>query len=157
MNILLIYGTNSSGTAEVAERIGAILRSHGHQVTAHHAREATAETLNQPTDLIILGSCTWERFTSDGERLEGQLQHHMYQLLENANPPAGRAFALFALGDSSYTDFCRAADHLEAAVKGWSGTNIAPTLRVDAYFFDLEKNRACVDAWATSLASVLKK
>lgn len=151
MNIFLVYGTNSSGTAVVAQTIAERLRAKDHQVTLQHARDTRPAELASAYDLLILGSCTWERFTPEGKRLEGQLQQHVFDLLEKTTMPANRRYALFGLGDSSYTDFCAAADHLEAAVKGWGGTLILPTLRLDSYFFDLKKNRQVVDNWAKTL------
>lgn len=152
MNILLVYGTNSSGTAVVAETIADYLRRKGHQLTVQHARDTKSAELGGDYDLLILGSCTWERFTSEGKRLEGQLQQHVFDLVAQATVPANRRFALFGLGDSSYTDFCAAADHLEAAVKRWAGRMVVPTLRVDAYYFDLKKNRQLVNDWTKTLA-----
>lgn len=155
MNIFLVYGTNSSGTALAAEAITNRLREAGHQVTIQHARETTPDDLRKPADLIILGSCTWERFTPEGKRLEGELQQHMYTLVHAADVNPKQSFALFGLGDSSYTDFCAAADHLEEAVKGWMGRLIIPTLRIDSYFFDLTKNRKRIEDWATDLIQKL--
>lgn len=152
MNIFLVYGTNSSGTALVAQTVAEHLRAKGHQVTVQHARDTHPAELESEYDLLILGSCTWERFTPEGKRLEGQLQQHVYALLEHATLPPKRRYALFGLGDSSYTDFCAAADHLEAAVKQWGGVLVVPTLRVDSYFFDLKKNRRLVNDWAKMLA-----
>ncbi len=155
MNIFLVYGTNSSGTAVVAETIAARLRAKGHRLTVQHARDTQPAELGSDYDLLILGSCTWERFTPEGKRLEGQLQQHVYDLLEHSTVPAKRRCALFGLGDSSYTDFCAAADHLEAAIKRWNGQLIVPTLRIDAYYYDLKNNRRIVDEWVKTLADTI--
>lgn len=157
MNILVIYGTNSGGSAVVAETIAKRLTAAGHTVSIQHARETAPADLQRPADLIILGSCTWERFTSEGKRLEGQLQQHMFALTEATQEPINRQFALFGLGDSSYTNFCAAADQLEAAVQRWDGQMIIPTLRIDGYFFDLATNRQRVDAWAGKLVEKISK
>lgn len=151
MNMLIVYGTNSSGTAVVADSIAETLRAAGHQLTVQHARDTTVDLFTKDFDLVILGSCTWERFTADHKKLEGQLQQHMLAFVEAATPPAQQRFALFGLGDSSYTSFCAAADHLETAVTKWNGQLVHPTLRIDAYFFDLKKNRQRVTDWAQAL------
>ena len=155
MNIFLVYGTNSGGTSLVAETVASQLRAKGHQVSLKHAKDVQPTELSDDFDAVILGSCTWERYTSSGERLEGQLQQHMFELLEHSNVPSQRRFALFALGDSSYTDFCAAADHLEAAVRKWSGTLIVPSLRLDSYYFNLRKNRTVVVEWSKKLTEKL--
>ncbi len=152
MNVLLVYATNSSGTQAVSEIIGQAMRQAGHRVVTKRAYEPGANDFIH-YDLVILGSCTWERF--DGKvRLEGQLQQHMYALVQQLQGHTFRQqkFAVFGLGDSSYTSFCAAADHLEKFVQHLGGTTLVPTLRIDSYFFDLIENRRRAEDWAQKLA-----
>lgn len=152
MRVLLVYATNSSGTFQAAELIRDVLTSKQHTVRMQHARET------QPTDLaghdlVILGSCTWERI-EQGQRLEGQLQQHMHDLAGQLHdyPLPGQACAVFALGDQSYTDFCQAADRLEGVVADMGGKLVVPTLRLDRWFFNLDRNRDQVRDWAAALS-----
>jgi len=157
MKILLTYGTNSSGTQAVSTVIGDALAATGHKVTIKRAYEEGADAFNK-YQLVILGSCTWERFEGK-QRLEGQLQQHMHVLTEQLAGKKFRKqqFAIFGLGDSSYTDFCAAADKLEKFVHEVQGKTFFPTLRIDSYFFDLEKNRQRVQEWAERLVTSIKK
>lgn len=153
MRILIVYATNSSGTQAVSEIVGGVLRDAGHAVTTKRAYESGAKTFSGH-DLIILGSCTWERL--EGETmLDGQLQQHMYDLVEKMSTQSfpGKRFALYGLGDSSYTHFCAAADHLEEFVKKLQGKLIVPSLRIDGFFFDLNENRKRAHRWAETLAA----
>jgi len=158
MNIRLIYATNSGGSQEAGKIISDVLTSAGHVVTLKRANEASAEDLATP-DVVILGSCTWERLDEKKQLLEGQLQEHMFafaQSLAGKTFPQQR-FAVYGLGDSSYTIFCGAADRLEELVASVQGQQVGPTLRVDGFFFHLDENQQKVRAWAEGLGKALKK
>ncbi|MBI2984218.1 MAG: flavodoxin domain-containing protein [Candidatus Kerfeldbacteria bacterium] len=155
MRVLIVYATNSSGTAEAARIVQDVLSEHKHKVVMQHARDTKPADLDG-RDLVILGSCTWELFI-DGKRLEGQLQQHMHDLameLKDRKLPR-QHFAVFALGDRGYTDFCQAADLLETLVHDVGGNTIIPTLRIDSWFFDLKNNRQRVLEWAGQLVRKL--
>lgn len=151
MKILITYGTNSSGAQAVSGIVADCLLKSGHRVTVKRAHESGAGDFKK-YDLVVLGSCTWERFEGK-ERLEGQLQQHMYALTEQLHGKSfgKQQFAIFGLGDSSYTDFCAAADKLEKFVHDVGGKLRVPTLRIDGFFFDLEKNRQKAQGWAEGL------
>lgn len=154
MNILIVYGTNSGGTWESSQIIQQTL-SLEHQVTIQHAKDTHVRDFGK-YQFIILGSCTWERFV-DEKKLEGQLQEHMHALafqLRGHHYPNTK-FAVFALGDSSYTEYCAAADHLEKLVTDLQAQKVGSTLRLDGYFFDLPTNRKLVEDWAKELAQSL--
>lgn len=151
MRVLIIYATNSGGTQQVADLVAEVFRRAGHTVTLKRAYEPGADDF-EPHDLVVLGSCTWERFENK-KRLDGQLQQHMHDLV---TAMAGQSlpekkFAVFGLGDSGFTHFCAAADHLEKFVADLGGKLIAPTMRLDRFFFDLDRHRAQARAWAESL------
>lgn len=147
MKFLIVYATNSGGTKEVAELIEKDCRAAGHAVVVKSA-EYTEPADLQGYDCVLLGSCTWEHFVQK-KHFEGGLQEHMAALRDKLKGAdlSGKKFALFGLGDSSYTNFCSAANHLEALVKQTHGTQVAATLRVDGYFYDLPKNRALIRDW----------
>ncbi len=155
MKTLLVYATNSSGTFQASQVIRERLEQAGHAVTLRAAQET------QPADLkkfpvVILGSCTWELFV-DGQRLEGQLQEKMHALVHSAHDLKlpKTTFAVFGLGDRSYTDFCQAADLLEAFVHDIGAKCIVPTLRIDSWFFEIHRNRQAAAEWAEQLATKL--
>ncbi|MEK7631544.1 MAG: flavodoxin family protein [Patescibacteria group bacterium] len=151
MIVLIVYGTNSGGTQDVAEIIGKVFSAHEHAVTIKRANEATADDI-AVSDLVILGSCSWDR--EDGkQRQEGQLQEHMYAF---ANSLAGKTFpekkfAVFGLGDKSYTEYCGAIDHLEDLVRKLQGQKFGDSLRLDGYFFKLPENQLKAKKWAETL------
>jgi flavodoxin len=153
MRIEIIFATNSSGTHEAAQVMQNTLTAAGHDVSLQHAKDANVAEIGS-ADLTILGSCTWERF-EDGKRLEGQLQLHMLALAQKlqARKLPGKKFAVFALGDSSYTAFAHAADHLLDLVKGMRATLVGEALRIDGWFFNLPENRKRAADWAKSIVT----
>lgn len=156
MRALLTYATNSSGTQQVAEIIGQVLRAAGHDLTIHRADEPGADDFGA-YDFVILGSCTWERFEGK-KRLDGQLQQHMYNLVQTMNGQKfpKKKFAVYGLGDTGYTHFCAAADHLEKFVQDLGGELVVPTMRIEGFFFELDKNRQAAENWAKKVAAAIQ-
>lgn len=155
MNILITYATNSSGSQQVADIVADVLKQSGHTVTTKRAYEPGADDIGS-YDFVVLGSCTWERF-EEKKRLDGQLQQHMFELVGKMHDQSfpKKPFAVFGLGDSTYTHFCAAADHLEKFVSDMGGTLVAPTMRIDGFFFKLEEHRQQAEDWAKKIAIVL--
>lgn len=155
MHILLVYATNSGATYEATGIVRGVLTDHGNKVTVQHAKDTRPEDLDRP-DLVILGSCTWESFVA-GTRLEGRLQQHMQALTDDLRQRqyTGQRFAVFGLGDHSFTNFCGAADHLETVVEDVGGRQLGPTLRIDRYYFNLDHNRRQVLDWAEQINQAL--
>ncbi len=156
MHVLVVYGTNSGGTKEVAELVALDFAKAGHSVSMKSAEYTVPADLDG-YDCVVLGSCTWEKILPT-KRFEGQLQQHMGALRDKLKGVdlSGKKLAIFGLGDSSYTNFCIAATHLEVLVKESKATQVGPTLRVDSYFFDQEANRKRIKDWADQLLAALK-
>ncbi len=157
MTILVVYATNSSGTMLASELVRDILKQHGHTVALKRANTVGPEELKS-YELIILGSCTWERFEG-AQHLQGQLQQHMYELGQKLNRKnvllPGHRFAVFALGDSSYTQFAGAADRLRELIDGVGGQLITEPLRIDGWFFHPDENEKSLTDWAEHIAASL--
>src|SRR5687767_11728141 len=118
MKTLVAYASNSGSTKLVAERLGHALTHHHWEVTVRDVASMTPNDL-QGYELIVLGSCTWERNLPTG-RLEGQLPEHMHRFAEKLaqRPPKLESdrFAIFGLGRSEYTAFCGAVNHLKVLI-----------------------------------------
>ncbi|MBI4090556.1 MAG: flavodoxin family protein [Candidatus Komeilibacteria bacterium] len=155
MKIIIVYGTNSSSTRVASEAMQEVWSRAGNTVVLRSAHDVQPEELTA-FDLVTFGSCTWELITPK-RHFEGQLQQHFIEFknrLAGRQFP-GRRFAIFGLGDSSYTNFCIAANHLEALVKQIGGTQVGQTLRVDSFFFDQDANEKKIRAWAKGLLTAV--
>lgn len=156
MKILIVYGTNSSSTRVASEVMQAVWSHAGNTVALKSAHEVFPEDITK-YDLVVFGSCTWELITPK-RHFEGQLQQHFIEFKDRlaGKTFSDKRFAVFGVGDSSYTNFCIAANHLEALVKQIGGTQVGPTLRVDSFFFDQDANEKKIRMWAKNLLSLIK-
>lgn len=149
MNILLVYATNSGTTQTVAAMIKDQLIAGGQTVTMKDVDEVTPDMFGQ-YDLVILGSPSW-----DYEGKEGQPHDHYLPLFDASNGKSfeGKKFAVFGLGDQSYTIFCGAVDHLEDYVKSIKGTLALPSLRIDNYYSTTDASNTAIGDWVKKLTT----
>lgn len=157
MNVLIAYGSNSGGTMVASEMVGAIFAERGHQVTLKRAHTVDPQELRR-YEFVILGSCTWLHYEGT-TILEGQLQEHMLafrqKLIEQNTILPGHPFAVFGLGDESYTETCAAADKLVDIVNDVGGQLVGPPLRITGFFFQPKENEQKIRDWAAGLVAAL--
>lgn len=146
MNILLVFATNSGGTAAAATMIADQLTGKRHAVTIKEAKDAGTDDLTAAS-FVILGSPSW-----DYNGLEGQPLPEMAEFIDRCKniQLEGKPFAVFGLGDSSYTSFCGAVTYLEAFVKRAKGTLVFPSLKVDGFYMKSEAGEQ-ITKWADEL------
>ncbi|MBI2611722.1 flavodoxin domain-containing protein [Candidatus Gottesmanbacteria bacterium] len=149
--VLIIYATNSGGTQISSNIIETIFKQKGQDVILKKVSNINPEEFSS-FDLIIFGSPSW-----DYQGKEGQLHQDYLPFLEKAKGKTfpDKKFAVFGLGDSSYTYFCGSATHLENLVKNLNGQKIGDTLRIDGFYFNQDENSKKVEEWATNLANQL--
>lgn len=151
MNILILYATNSGGTERVANLIADVLREKQHTVTVQHIRDTKPDQLSG-YDGILFGSPSW-----DYNGKEGQLHEEMRTFTEGATGLSleGKKVAVFGCGDTSYMYFTGAVTLLEKFVSDSHGALFAPSLRIDGFYFDLDKNEQLAKEWAQKLVEVI--
>ncbi len=147
--ILIAYGTNSNGTFFAAQKVSAVLESKNHSVDLQEVRNVSLASLKD-YDLIIFGTNTWFYNNAQGQPHIWFFPFEEEFRKESQND---KKFAIFALGDSSYIEFCQSADYLEKMVKDMKGNLISGSLRIDGYYFDEKKNNALLENWASQLSS----
>lgn len=151
MRVLIIYATNSSGTLNAAELIQQVGQRHGHTVELIRADKIDPADL-EGYDLVILGSCTWEKVVGD-KHLDGQLQQHFLNLVEKMRGAklSGVKMAVYGLGDSGYRKFAAAAEILSRFIKDIGAEQVGETLKLDRYYFEYNQNRPKVESWAENV------
>lgn len=145
MKILLIYATNSGSTLEVCNHITTELTAKGQEVTQKDAAEAGPDDLNG-YDLIILGSPTW----NDGD-IHDNFRLFMDKFEGKTLPD--KKFAVFGLGDNTYTHFCKSADILTDFVKKIQGKQVSDTLKINNFYFNQNDELPKITAWADKIIS----
>ncbi len=151
MNILVAYATNSGGTADAANIVNTALTSGNHQVTTKMIRDVNPDEL-AAFDLVLFGSPSWDYQDKEGvphEDFIAFIEKMKGKTLPNKN------WAIFGLGDSSYTHFCGAVDHLEEFVKTMQGKLTTESLRIDGYYTQ-PGNGEKVKAWTEHLLQAIK-
>lgn len=148
MRILVTYATNSSSTKTVSNIISEILVKNTHTVTHKDIREIANEELPK-YDLLIFGSPSWNY-----NKLEGQPHEFFTKFMtENADLHLPeKKFAIFGLGDTAYMNFCGAVIHLEEFVAKIGGVLMAPSLKIDGFYFHENENRDKVISWTQNLS-----
>ena len=159
MDVLIVYGTYSGGTFEVAKEVERLLKEKGHKTTLQNiidtsptgAYEFRADDLLEQMkshDLVILGSCTWFEDGAEGQMHSGFRSFEKKIADKSFND---MKFALYGLGDTNYIHFCGAVDHLEKLVTSRKGNLIAPSLRIDRYYTNAKEISGNVKAWVDKL------
>ena len=124
MKTLVIYGSTTGTTEEVAQKIAEKLNAE-----AVNVADVTEDQI-AVADNLVLGSSTWGA---------GELQDDWYDGIDKLKSAdlKGKTIAIFGVGDSaSYSDtFCGSMAGLYDAVKD-SGAKIVGAVSTDGYTFD---------------------
>ena len=124
MKTLVIYGSTTGTTEEVAQKIAEKLNAE-----AVNVADVTEDQIAE-ADNLVLGSSTWGA---------GELQDEWYDGIDKLKSAdlKGKTIAIFGVGDSaSYSDtFCGSMAGLYDAVKD-SGAKIVGAVSTDGYTFD---------------------
>ncbi len=147
MNILILYATNSGGTQLVSEYISALLKQKKYSVVLQNVHDSQATDIAK-YDLVFLGSCTW----NDHDK-EGQLPTEFKKFIEKTSNEIyeGKKFCVYALGDTSYTYFAQAADHLVEFITEKKGILVGQPLKIDGYMFKKTFYNKKIEEWIDSL------
>ncbi len=151
MQIRIVYETNSGGTYLVVELVREIMAERGHAVEVQKASLVDGNYLFHD-GVTILGSPSWDYTNEEGAHLEGHPHEAMYLLMKSVERrDSKQKFAVFGLGDPSYTFFCGAVDHMNKFVERVGGEFVGESLRVGEFYFDKENNMQKVREWAEGL------
>lgn len=151
MKVLIAFATNSGATQQAAQIAEGELSGGGHTVTTKHANDVSPEDVNSH-DAIVLASPSWDYADKEGMPLEDMM--NLMKKLETQSYE-NKPFAILGLGDSSYTVFCGAVDHMEEFVKKVKGKLATPSLRVDGFYYKGE-NQENVKSWAQNVAKAFQ-
>ena len=140
---LIVYGSTTGNTEDVAHAIKAVLEKNGLQTRVENADGLSAAGLARDCDVLLLGCSTW-----GDEDIE--LQDDFIPLYEDLDKAglAGRKVAVFGCGDSSYTHFCGAVDAIEEKAAQLGAKLIAGSLKIDG-----DPERDDLTAWAEEVVS----
>ena len=144
---LIIYGSTTGNTENVAKQIGKVLTQGGHEIFLQDVRNAKVEELGNGYDVTVLGSSTW----GDAEI---EFQEDFAPFFDDMDKAdlKGKKVAVFGCGDSSYTFFCGAVDSLHEKVEAMGGVIVNDPLKIDGDPGDASGD---IDSWAEEIAAAL--
>ena len=145
-NVVVIYGSTTGNTEELAGRVAAGLKNGGAGVTVKNVTDASTDDL-AGYDAIVFGCSTWG---------EGELQDDFIDFHEEMRDVSlqGKKVAIFGPGDSDdYPDtFCEAVNILEDTAKKCGAEIITESFKVDG---DIDPAMDDAEAWGFDIAKSL--
>ena len=146
-NVLIVYGSTTGNTENVANKVAAVLKGAGNDVTVLDTGKAQAKGLCAGRDCVLFGCSTW-----GDETIE--LQDDFVPLFDDfANiGVSGVKAAAFGCGDSSYTYYCGAVDAINEKLGQLGAKIIAEGLKIDG---DPDDAKDEIEAWASEVAEAL--
>lgn len=148
MNILIAYDTYSSTTESVVDVIVQKMTEKSHQTKVLRIRDIKNPDEIKGFDLVLFATPSWlER----GQ--EGQPHVSFLEFIDAAKDTSYEEvkFAVIGLGNSTYAHFCQAADILETFMKDKHAQCIKETLKLDAYYENMERETPRLASWLDSL------
>jgi len=143
MKVLILFATNSGATFFAASEVSSVCQEKHHDVTLKSVAEAQPEILTT-FDLVFLGSNTWNY-----NNLEGQVHTlftDFFQKCQGRKFPNTR-FAVFGLGDASYTQLAASTDHLRQFVTDHKGVLVGSPIKIDRFYEDRKAKEALIRKW----------
>jgi len=139
---LVVFGSTTGNTENVAEQVGDMLQKSGWETTIKNVSDVAAPGLANGFDLVLLGCSTW-----GDEDIE--LQDDFVPLFDDLDKAglSGKKVAVFGCGDSSYTHFCGAVDAIEEKAESLGAQMVTASLKIDG-----EPDKKEVAAWAQEVA-----
>lgn len=142
-NITIISASQTGNARKVAEQLKAKL-SEKHAVNLISAADYKAKKINQEQIILLVTSTQ-----GDGEPPEEAINLHRFLFGKKAPTLTGIDFAVLALGDSSYPNFCQAGKDFDQRLADLGATRLLE--RVDC---DLDY-QATAAAWIEQIAQKL--
>lgn len=153
MNIFLLYATYSNSTALASEDLKMELEKFGYKVDLKQISEISPEEM-QKAEFLLLASPSWDYNGEQG------MPHEDFLTFKDANPTlqlANKPFAVMGLGDSSFTYYCGAVDHLTKWFSNFGGQPIIAPLKIDQYYVNETEAKQAIAEWAVMVDAAIKQ
>ena len=102
-NVLIVYGSTTGNTADIAEYLGGRLRAAGHVADVRDAADVSPDGLCEGRDVALFGCSAWG---TDEVELQTDFEP-LFEAFDRIGVK-GVKTACFASGDSSFEHFCGA-------------------------------------------------
>lgn len=145
MKVTIIYASNAGSNFVVGQILKEELEKNGHEVMLKKAQDSSEVDIKD-RDLVILGSPSW--YVNEKE---GQPHEFMLEFMGKLGNLNGQKFAFYGCGDKSYLQYCGAVDEMEKIMEEKGASRLYDSLRINHFFFNLEKNIEQTREWAKKI------
>lgn len=133
--ITILYATMTGNSRECAEKAAAVLGKAGFATETHDLAKYNPRDIHQATTLLLPIS-TW----GDGEPPDDALAFYDYVKSLEPGSLANLSFAIFALGDTSYDEFCKCGRDFDQMLEERGAKRLLDRVDTDVDFIEaLEK------------------
>ncbi len=124
--ITILWGSQTGNSESLGKKLGKVLTSKGHSPTILDMAAVSAADLTSVSNLLIITSTY-----GDGEPPDNAAA--LYAALHAADAPPLPAlnFAVLALGDSSYPDFCKCGHDFHTRLTTLGAKPLTPIIEAD--------------------------
>ena len=144
--LTILYATESGNAEGVAADLKKAAARQGLAAKLLDMAEASPADLPDQTNLLVVAS-TW----GEGDPPERAAEFYAALMAEDAPRLEGVCFAVLALGDSSYLNFCEVGRRIDARLEALGGERIAPRVDCDLAY------EAPAAAWSEGALEELAK
>lgn len=146
-NVLIVYGSTTGNTENVAETIGKIMSENGHAVSVLDVAKASPANICNGRDCVLFGCSTW-----GDDSIELQDDFVPFFDAFDSIGAKGVNCASFGCGDTSYTYYCGAVDAINERLEELGANVIAAGLKIDG---DPSAAKSDIDSWAGEVMAAL--
>ena len=146
-NVLIVYGSTTGNTADIAAFLGEQLRAVGHSVDVRDAADVSPDGLCEGRDAVLFGCSAWG---TDEVELQTDFEP-LFEAFDRIGVK-GVKTACFASGDSSFEHFCGAVDVIGARLNELGGVEMLEGLKLDG---NLSSGQDEVEEWGKRLVAAL--
>lgn len=146
-NVLIVYGSTTGNTADIAAFLGEQLRAAGHSVDVQDAADVSPDGLCEGRDAVLFGCSAWG---TDEIELQTDFEP-LFEAFDRIGVK-GIKTACFASGDSSFEHFCGAVDVIEARLSELGGIEMLEGLKLDG---NLSSSQGDVEDWSKRLLAAI--
>ncbi len=142
--VTILWGSQTGNSENLGKKLSKSLAAKGHSPTLRDMAEVSVSDLRMTENILIITSTY-----GDGEPPDNAASLHAALAAADAPRLSAVNFAVLALGDSNYPDFCKCGHDFHARLTALGATPLIPILESDVDYDEV------FAAWITQLEKAL--
>ena len=136
----ILYGSQTGNSKKAAHQVAELARQQGYAVAINDLNEYPAKNLKEERLILLIVS-------TQGEGVPPTAAEEFHRWLHSARAPklTGLRFAVCALGDKSYLQFCQTGKEFDERLEALGGVRLQERAECDVDYEDI------VEAWALAV------